>query len=704
MVGLCCAAELLVVALALTQGIGLHSRPPSVSVVIDVLAVAVVATSWRTARRAPSYNRRVWRSWTLAGACWSVSEVCQWLGPPWGGGPERPGLSDAALVLSTLPTALALLTIPPEPRTSAESRRVWLGCCIVLASVVLFSRSMMLHNHHAPHPTGWLLVLQVAYPLSDAVVASLVWIALLRVGTLARMPLFLVSAGLLLQVWANAYFWYAGPAGLARSGPLLDAAGAARYLLFILAALSPNARSPRQPSTPQARARYVGFAALVVYLPVLAGTLVASTVKTSPPDRLLVVDGLVVLVLFGARQVLLAVDNNRLRDALESRVEDLVQRTAELRRLVLQNERIVQSVVDGVIGVDARGVLTFVNPAAASMLGSTREELLGRGEDEIFHGHHLSGDHHLLTCEPLVDCCLVANAMSTGTAASSDSQSFVRRDGRAFPVELAVGPILEDQQITGAVVVFRDVTARHRLEKLKNEFVSVVSHELRTPLTSIRGSLGLLAGGAAGQLSSQGERMVKVALESSERLARLVNDMLDIERIESEAVPVELAACDPARLVGQAVDELRALVAGHRMAVQVATGTTRVRADADRIVQTLTNLIGNAVKFSPAGTTITVSAISQGDGVEFAVSDEGRGIPADKISKIFERFEQVDSSDSREMGGTGLGLAISRAIVRRHGGELSVASQPGTGSVFRFALAAVETAAPLELSRAGWPA
>jgi signal transduction histidine kinase len=142
--------------------------------------------------------------------------------------------------------------------------------------------------------------------------------------------------------------------------------------------------------------------------------------------------------------------------------------------------------------------------------------------------------------------------------------------------------------------------------------------------------------------------------------------------------------------MGLAVDAVRGLSGEHRIDVAATPGLPAVRADADRIVQVLTNLIGNAIKFSPPGSAIRVGAQAQGALVEFAVADDGRGIPADKISRIFERFEQVDSSDSREKGGTGLGLAISRTIVRRHGGELWATSRPGVGSVFRFTLPTVE--------------
>jgi signal transduction histidine kinase len=247
---------------------------------------------------------------------------------------------------------------------------------------------------------------------------------------------------------------------------------------------------------------------------------------------------------------------------------------------------------------------------------------------------------------------------------------------------------VEDGVILGAVIVFRDITQRREIERMKDEFISVVSHELRTPLTAIRGSLGLMAGGAIGPLPDRADRLIGLALESTERLTRLINDMLDIERIESGATTMEFTECEAADLVRSAVDGVRSLAAEVPVALVVGPVSGRVHADGDRIVQTLTNLLGNAMKFSPPHTTITVSAWPERDVVEFAVADQGRGIPSEKVERIFERFEQVDSSDSRQKGGTGLGLSISRTIVRRHGGRIWVHSELGTGSTFYFTLPA----------------
>lgn len=674
-----------------------ETRQGLVGMALVLLALALTLACRRTARRAPGYNHRVWNMFAAAGLCWFVGRCILLAYQQLSDAPDGHTIADIFMLAALVFIALGLGSIPPQVRPEAERTGYWLGVSIVLASVLLFGQALV---RALPAPAaveaGVFWLVPIGYPVLHVAIACTVWITLMRVGAEARAPLFLVTAGLIGYTAVNMYWAFYSGTGLGLAREVLDAGTTWCYLLFILAALSPHAPNPRQPATRRTKSRYIAVQSLVVYIPVMFSAIAVSTLAGIRQPGV-VVTGLLVLLLFGGRLMLLSVDNSRLRDDLQSRLDDLVQSTADLRRLGLQTDRIVQSVVDGVIGVDARGLVTFVNPAATTMLGYSRDELLGKAEHELFHGQDVVG------CEPLRDCCIVAAAMDAGTAAASLNEHFVAADGRIFPVELAVGPIVENQRITGAVVVFRDVSERRKIEKMKNEFVSVVSHELRTPLTSIRGSLGLLAGGAAGSLTDQGERMVKVALESSERLTRLINDMLDIERIESGTIPVVLTEWDPKELIGHAVEELRGLTARHRIEVHSRCGDIRVYADSDRIVQTLTNLIGNAVKFSPEGTTISIGARSRGNVVEFSVADQGRGIPADKIGRIFERFEQVDSSDSREMGGTGLGLAISRTIVRRHGGELWATSELGRGSVFRFTLPAAGLAGNTLIAGGGVP-
>jgi signal transduction histidine kinase len=233
-----------------------------------------------------------------------------------------------------------------------------------------------------------------------------------------------------------------------------------------------------------------------------------------------------------------------------------------------------------------------------------------------------------------------------------------------------------------------DISRQREMERLKNEFTSVVSHELRTPLTSIRGSLGLMAGGALGEMPPQAQRMLDIAVRNTDRLIRLINDILDLERIESGEVALALRSCVAGDVVAEAVRGLEGMARDAGVRVEAAGSAIAVTADPDRLVQTLTNLIGNAIKFSAPGTRVRASVEGADGEALFRVEDQGRGIPPDKLDSIFGAFEQVDASDSREQDGTGLGLAISRMIVERHGGRIWAESTLGAGSTFAFTIPA----------------
>jgi signal transduction histidine kinase len=274
----------------------------------------------------------------------------------------------------------------------------------------------------------------------------------------------------------------------------------------------------------------------------------------------------------------------------------------------------------------------------------------------------------------------------------------VERDERFFPeVSLVVIVI-----VLAVLVAVRQYIAQRELvrmqavlresERAKDEFLAVVGHELRTPLTSIRGSLGLLQGGILGTLPKDAASMVGVAVLNTDRLVRLVNDILDIERMAAGRLALEPAPVDAGELVRQSIQVLDASADASDVSLRVApapdgeTAPIMVYADADRVVQALVNLLGNAVKFSSAGGVVTVTVAREDDVALFTVRDGGRGIPADRLESIFERFRQVDASDAREKGGTGLGLPIARAIVDQHGGGMWAESEEGVGSTFRFTL------------------
>jgi signal transduction histidine kinase len=228
-----------------------------------------------------------------------------------------------------------------------------------------------------------------------------------------------------------------------------------------------------------------------------------------------------------------------------------------------------------------------------------------------------------------------------------------------------------------------DITERKRLE---NEFISLVSHELKTPMTSTIGALDLLNSGQLGTLSDRGQQILKVAIRNTERLIRLVNNILDLERMKSGKIAIEPVQCDLQPLLIQAIEIMQAMADKAQVQLQLEPCSVLIKLDPDRILQTLTNLLSNGIKFTEPGGTVKLKARINGDICYLSVQDTGRGIPEDKLQSIFERFQQVDASDSRSKGGTGLGLAICRHIVEQHNGKIWVESVLGKGSTFYVSL------------------
>lgn len=371
------------------------------------------------------------------------------------------------------------------------------------------------------------------------------------------------------------------------------------------------------------------------------------------------------------------------------------QRRAQeaLSHLQLQQQLILDSAGDGIFGLDASGICTFINPAGARMIGYEPGEMTGRVIRESF-SLLVSGSGDGSNCP-------VDAARAQTLEPHSGAATLRRKDGASLEVEYTVTPILNGgEKRLGAVVVFRDITARKAVEKMKDEFTSLVSHELRTPLTAIRAALGLLS---TGEMCSQPGKclaMVKIGLDNTDRLTRLVSDILDLERMQSGKFRMEMKPCDAAQLLQHAAELMRPAAAARGVAIEAAAMPIAFAADPDRVIQVLINLLSNAIKFSPPSSTIWASAEHSAGSVVFRVKDSGRGIPAEKLSLIFERFQQVDASDARKMGGTGLGLAICRSIADQHNGRILVESEPGKGSVFSFFLPARVDSPSLDQSAA----
>lgn len=363
---------------------------------------------------------------------------------------------------------------------------------------------------------------------------------------------------------------------------------------------------------------------------------------------------------------------------------DITEKTdaeEKLHTLMRQRESILESVGDGIYGMDMDGKLTFLNPSAANMLGYEVDEILGGDMHRLVHHSHADGSPY-----PAEECP-IDTSLHRNTPIRVRDEVYWRKDGASFPVEYVACPLVDDGRTTGIVVAFQDVTERRRLDRMKDEFISTVSHELRTPLTSLRAALGLIAGGVLDGRPEKTAQMLDVAVGNCDRLARLVNDILDFERIGSGKLQLSCSAHPASELLLRAAELMQSSATRSGVRFHIEADPVHVWADGDRILQTVTNLIGNSIKFSSPGSTIRLCAHLKGSSqVQVEVHDEGRGIPADKLDIIFERFQQVDASDSREMGGTGLGLAICRSIVHEHGGRIWADSVPGKGSSFYLTL------------------
>lgn len=669
-------AFLLVLGLLLQSWFSLEAREIASSAGLLLVAGVGIVSCLVRARQTAGRRRTSWLLLIAAGAAGVVSNA--WAAAVGSDPLASPStFGDLLLALALVLSIGALLNFPTVRRRGIDLLLLVLDGIVIAAGVLIIASILVYDALSDPardaQLTPWLL------PILDVILAVVALLLVLRSGGADRPALALVAAGFVMYTAADLSFAVRVADGTFGFGSTLDLGWIAGYLLIGLAAWYPSAQTegPESEATGASDARDT----LLVYLVTLIAAMVQVAFSSEPGIAgVQAVVWLVLILAAGVRQTLLTYDNAALRRGLERRVRE---QTADLRRLGRQTEVLVSSVGDGIYGVDLSGRITFVNPSGAAALGWTPEQLLGRNAHTDFHGPAADG-----TPYP-IEQCYITDAILSGRVSSAEQDEYRRANGELFPVEITASPLVDGddhERIRGAVVVFRDMTQRREVDRMKNEFVSVVSHELRTPLTSIRGALGLLATGSLGELTPRAQSMASIALESSERLARLINDILDLERIESGTRQLDLATHPSADLLTASAAEMAALARDHSMRLEVGTATGTVVADRDRVVQTLTNLIGNAVKFSEAGDVVVLEAHAADDEVVFSVRDQGRGIPPEKLTTVFERFQQVDSSDARQKGGTGLGLTISRGIVERHGGRIWAESEVGVGTTVHFTL------------------
>ena len=336
-------------------------------------------------------------------------------------------------------------------------------------------------------------------------------------------------------------------------------------------------------------------------------------------------------------------------------------------------DQVVSSMGESLLVLSAEGAIERVNRATCLLLGWREKDLIGRSLEAVLARQGESGNNPLL------------EALGTPSGSHGVETEFVGRSGETIPVIASLTVMrYGDANLHGFVCVARDIRARKRIERMKDEFISVVNHELRTPLTAIRGSISLLLGGTAGPLSERATELLEIGQRNSSRLERLIHDLLDSQQLEAGRMDVDLQDVRLMSLVDQAIEANEAY--GAQFAVRFVRegdiGEALVRVDADRLIQVLTNLLSNASRFSPRGETVTVAVSRRLESLRVAVTDKGPGIPVEYRDRLFEKFVQAHADVERRRGGTGLGLSIAKAIVERLGGTIGFETEIGAGTTF----------------------
>nr|MDQ3061097.1 ATP-binding protein [Pseudomonadota bacterium] len=373
-----------------------------------------------------------------------------------------------------------------------------------------------------------------------------------------------------------------------------------------------------------------------------------------------------------------------LNATLESRVE---QRTAELIQ-ALESVRankdriatILETVQSAFIGVNFEGLITDWNPEAQKMFGWSREEILGQPLTTLVPERFRASTVRAMA---LFNTSGVADFTRTNL-----ERLVLTQGGKEIPVEVRIG-LINNSKLKFFSAFLHDISERQQGQRMRNEFISTVSHELRTPLTAIYAALDMVHSGMAGELPPDARELLGISYKSAERLVRLINDVLDVEKIDAHLMTYHRLVQPLLPLVAQAIRATQSYADQYQVRLALASDSAdaQVLVDADRVIQVLVNLLSNAAKFSPAGGALVTVRLQRLAGqVRVSVLDAGSGIAEEFRDRIFQRFMQADSSDQRQKGGTGLGLNICKSIIEAHQGKIDFFSAPGQGSEFYFDL------------------
>ncbi|ERP92518.1 hypothetical protein Q669_31955 [Labrenzia sp. C1B10] len=368
-----------------------------------------------------------------------------------------------------------------------------------------------------------------------------------------------------------------------------------------------------------------------------------------------------------------------LEDKVAERTSELNEARLSIRDNAMRLEAILDNVADAIVTIDRDGIIQSANKAFERLFGYRPSDLIGEPMEILIPDHLRPAFQNRLEDYRSGKRLIEFDGRNEALG--------LRKDGTTVEIEFAIGELhLAGRSLLSAII--RDISERRRTERAKDEFISSVSHELRTPLTSIRGALGLLLSGRKEPLGERAASLVSIASKNCERLESLVNDILDMEKMENGTLEFSLNPVDVIKLVQQAIEVSAPYVVSHGKKVRfwAVEGSAVVQGDEGRLIQVMNNLLSNAAKYSHPTSAIDVFIARVGDRIRITVADHGPGIDTSVRKRMFTRFGQADSSDTRKIGGTGLGLSISKAILMQHGGTIGYRTRPGYGVSFYFEL------------------
>lgn len=375
----------------------------------------------------------------------------------------------------------------------------------------------------------------------------------------------------------------------------------------------------------------------------------------------------------------------------ESKAQDGDQKysalAAQLSQVANKSEIVINSIADGVVAVDAQGLIQLINPAAQNLLGWPKQDAIGLDYKSVIKLVNSNGQ------EVTEDLSPVKQGMLSNKPATNDTMSLLTKSGKKVLVSVAVTPVSEQSRASGVILVFRDITHEREQERQRAEFISTASHEMRTPVAAMEGYLGLAMNPQTATIDDKARNYLQKAYESTQHLGRLFQDLLTVSKAEDSRLMTRPAIIDVTAFMREIVDGLAQKAKDKNIGLVFAPGTGSkhvqpayyVHADPNQLREVFNNLVDNAIKYTKQG-TVTVDIKGDDNDVTVNIGDTGIGIPPEDVGHLFQKFYRVDNSDTREIGGTGLGLYISRRLIEANNGHVSVTSTYGKGSTFTVKL------------------